>query len=582
MPEDLVVAATLGRRDLQVLVVFNEKLCRAPVRNVGAFDRALLKPECRYRFWLPESFPPDDIKECRVDACWKERQLQFDQRLDCRLATAKDLGVAVNGDEPDLWLIPGLLWRYLLELKQELQEGKVTLRRFLLLYTDRDKATRWAADEPRAAALLLHDWLQSWLPGVCQGVIEALPYLTGIEDVYVQDQTNSKFLRPAVTTRIDQKLWEGGAFRGSKVRLHDAGGIPAVSDMLRSLARFRFGPDNVQYRLPVESDEQPERLSASLTTAVENLEARRRVCDLVRRGEFQAAKGLADEFARSADRVDARWVRCVSAVARYFQGYMTDASAQAGQLPGTKTGIKLQEVLAAHWPKSYHVAMRAEAALIAQDILAAATLTVTFLDVALLDAIDATLRIDPDQPCVEWSSREINFSRFRPTKSELRSCARAIGTAGREWLRSVTEADLDAWLRWPDLRAERLWQEHTLSRVIRDVGNRRDLAQALDALLDGLRKPTNNGNVPADFRNIIIHSLPTDEEIRRMVDVFASRSLWYRASGDQPMAFLGRSTLPAAVLTALGVGHARQLYEQLIDRLIGDIEACPFSAEHDR
>ena len=100
MPEDLVVAATLGRRDLQILVVFNEKLCRTPVRNVGAFDQALLKPECRYQFWLPESSPPDDIKECKVDAFWREGQLKFDQHLHCRLATAANLGVTVNGDEP--------------------------------------------------------------------------------------------------------------------------------------------------------------------------------------------------------------------------------------------------------------------------------------------------------------------------------------------------------------------------------------------------------------------------------------------------------------------------------------------------
>jgi hypothetical protein len=178
-------------------------------------------------------------------------------------------------------------------LKQELQHGRITLRRFLLLHTDRGETGRWVETEPRAAAPLLRDWLQGWLPGVSQGVVEAVAYLNPNEDIHVKDETDSQFLRPAVTIRIDEKLWESGKFRGSHVRLHDAGGIPAVTDVLRSLARFRFGPDKVQYRPPVEPGRRPqsfEVLPGRQVTAVENIEARRRTCDLVRRGEFRAAK----------------------------------------------------------------------------------------------------------------------------------------------------------------------------------------------------------------------------------------------------------------------------------------------------
>jgi len=434
---------------------------------------------------------------------------------------------------------------------------------------------------------LLHDWLQSWLPGVRQGVVEVVPYLTGTEDVYVQDQTNSKFLRPAVTTRIDEKLWESGKFRGSKVRLHDAGGIPAVSDMLRSLARFRFGPDNVQYRLPVESDEQPERLSDSLTTAVENLEARRRVCDLVRRGEFQAAKGLADECATSADRVNALWVRCVDAVARYFQGYMTHARNRAAKLTSTNTGASLQALLPDHnrdrWPQSLHIAMRAQAALTAQDFLSAAALTVTFFDVALLDGIVATLYKHSDQskqhdkPLVDWSRREIRRDQFRPNDLDLRSCALAV-QKGVGWRPSFDlDKDLNPWIQKRTLRANQPWQKCTLSRAIREVGKHRKLAQALDALLEGLYKGANkDDDTPANFRNIITHSLPEQHQIEQMVKLFADRSLWY-GKADQAMSFLDSSTRPATVLTALGVDDAEHLYQQLIDGLVNDIEACPIS-----
>lgn len=582
MPQDLVVVATLGQRDLQGLVMLDGDLYKTSVKPVGAFHQALLHQELRYRFWLPES-PDSGVKERDV-AVWKEGQLQFEQGgrafPQYRLATAADLGVAVDGKKPDLWLIPGLLWKYLLELKQELQQGRVTLRRFLLLYTDRGEAGTWAETEPRAAAPLLRDWLQGWLPGVSQGVIEAVAYLIGNEDMYVKDQTDSQFLRPAVATRIDEKLWEDGKFRGSQVRLHDSGGIPAVSDMLRSLARFRFGPDKIQYRPPVEPGRQPqplEVLPGRPVTAVENLEARRRACDLVRRGEFQAAKVLADEFAESTNSPATRWGRCVAAVARYFQGYMTDARDWATQLTCTHTGAGLQALLADRWPQSLHVAMRAQAALIAQDFLSAASLTVTFLDVALLDAVDAALRLldTPDKPCVDWASRQIDRSHFRPTESQLRHCAGTVRTTVA-WLPSFNDADLGAWVRWSHLRAHQLWQEYTLSRAICDVGKCPDLAQALETLSEGLHKPTNRGNIPANFRNIIIHSLPSQEEIQRTVDLFASRFLWHREAG-QPMSFLDSRARPAAVLTALGVGYAQQLHQQLIDGLVGDIEACPLT-----
>jgi hypothetical protein len=54
----------------------------------------------------------------------------------------------------------------------------------------------------------------------------------------------------------------------------------------------------------------------------------------------------------------------------------------------------LEHILDPAWPMSLHVALRTEAALAAEDVLNAASLTRTFLDVAEYDVINRTLSRD--------------------------------------------------------------------------------------------------------------------------------------------------------------------------------------------
>jgi hypothetical protein len=258
----------------------------------------------------------------------------------------------------------------------------------------------------------------------------------------------------------------------------------------------------------------------------------------------------------------------------YFRGYMSYARNQAAQLIPTHTGDSLQKLLANHWPKSLHVAIQAQAALVAQDVLSAAALTVTFFDVALLDAIDATFRKDSSRPCVAWARRAIDSSNFCLDEQKLSMCT-AVAKHANGWRPSFDYIGQKPWAQDRDrlIRPYQLWQKYTLTHAIHNVGNHPKLAQALKALLEDLyKRPPDNS--PADFRHTIIHSLPSQGEIQQMIDLFARRSLWHRET-DQSMSFLDSHTRPAAVLAALGIDNAEQLYQQLINGLINDIETCP-------
>ena len=102
------------------------------------------------------------------------------------------------------------------------------------------------------------------------------------------------------------------------------------------------------------------------------------------------------------------------------------------------------------------------------------------------------------------------------------------------------------------------------------MGGQPGLEKALMELSESLHRESNRGNIPADLRNVIIHSVPTQEEIQLTIQLFESRKLWHRVSG-QPRSFLHPSTHAVAVLGALGVADPLARYEQLVDAVYDDI-----------
>ena len=570
---ELVVAVTLGQRDLQVLAVSDGQVFSfsPDSRQTRAFHQWLLDDPKSCDIVAPDQTACEIIEQQRFDM--KEGKISLPGNGRFVLATNADIGRA-GPDEGKVLVYPKLLSESLRVLKRELSDGSICLRQVLVLYTQRDADSRWAAGEPIAAKRFA-DWLEGWL-AVDSGTVLVVPFLRGREEVTRKDQAGNQHLLPEAAGRIDRAIRDAASLAETgeaTIRLHDSGGIPQSSPVLQAAARLHFGI-RVQYKAPVERADSPVVSPAPgiLFSPVAVLEARRRACDLVQRGEFQAAAELAREFL--TDGASWNWTRCLAAAARYFQGYLEDARRQTGTLNDCPTRQALERILAPGWPMSLHVALRTEAALAAEDVLNAASLTRTFLDVAEYDVINRTLSRDQQQPCMDRATRQITWKLLDLTRDQLRQSVNDLPNVA-DWIRMPMQHYVDSWLQGPTMGTTYVWQKYAMFCVIGSNREHAGLAQALTNLLDALYRRTNTGNIPAQFRNIQMHSVVTDQEIRLMIQLFESESrlLWWRRSGGS-RSCLHPETRVAAALAALGVADGQSLYGNLVQALVSDLRSC--------
>lgn len=576
---ELVVAVTFGQRDLQVLGVANDGVVSVSPegKQVRTFHQWLLDHEDGYDVVGPDEFTTPIKEQGRFAMAASGVQLPGAGCV--QLAKNSDLGRS-KPEDGRLLVYPKLLDGPLLSLKRELAGGTARLHRLTILYTHRCKTSPWAAGEP-IAAKVLRTWLQCWFPMVsAEAFVPPVAFLQGMDELYIKDQAENEHLLPQAARRIDEAIADSASCVPETsqpiIRLHDSGGIPQASPVLQASARLHFS-NRVQYHAPTElaspSLDKDDRVV--IIPAVAILEARRRACDLVRRGDFQAAAQLAREFPISGP--SWTWNQCLAAVARYFQGYLEDADKQAEMIGSGPTRRALKSILSPAQPMSLHVALRAEAALAASDFLNAASLTVTFLDVAEYDGINLCLSKNRSQPCMHRASRQIHSSLFAPTKDELHQSVTSACTTA-PWLRPPKPRDLEAWLSADTFRIMYPWQECAVFQLLESHAARPDLGRALRDLLTALHRETNAGNIPADFRNIKDHSVMTDGEIQLMTQLFESdsRLLWWRRRGE-PRSFLASTARAPAVLAALGVTNAQRLYDNLVQGLLSDLRLCPLA-----
>ena len=161
-----------------------------------------------------------------------------------------------------------------------------------------------------------------------------------------------------------------------------------------------------------------------------------------------------------------------------------------------------------------------------------------------------------------------------PTLADVQSAVTALRARRLSWLRRFRDEDVESWFDWDRLRTYALWQELLVVELIGRTGRRSELMGALGQLSQALHEETQTGkHIPAEFRNIIIHSLPTQKEIQLMVQLFESESkqLWHRRK-DEPRTCLALDSRINAVLVALGIPDAGQRYDRLLETLVLDIE----------
>lgn len=549
MTQGLVVAITIGQRDLQLLAEGPGGPRRVSPRKwqVRALHRALLEGLLPYSFDVPDS---DAEEERSVEA----------EFVGGRVVLPERWGLS----EGPVRLVPGLLAAALRALAAEARR----VRRVIFFTTDREQGPR-AEGEPIGAARVLGDWLRA-RAGLAGDVREVVCLERG-EELTLDDGAGNVWMLPAAAEKIDAAVRQARAdFPTATARLHLSGGIPHLAEMVRASSRARF--TTVEDQSPSEDRGGPPR-SRPPFTDVEALQARRQAAELVGQGEFAAAAVLSRRF--SLPGPAGHWQKAVQAAALYFAGYMTDARDAGGQLPETRTGPLLAEIAGSGLPQAFHVAMRAEAALRAGDVLAGASLSVTFHDVALYDAADAALRANRDESCIEWDRRLILLGRFAP-KAEDAKRAGAVASASGYHPR-VADHEIDAWLGGDEATCKLPWQEWLLCRLVATVGKNRPLADAIDHFSSGLHKRDGKGHPPADFRNRLIHSLPDQGEIEQMVRLFEGRRLWHRPGGPSG-SFLHGSALAAAVLGHLGVQQPVEMYDHLVAALLDDIANSPLHA----
>jgi hypothetical protein len=591
MSSNVVAAITIGQRDLQIFAVGTGKPERlsVDVNDLGFLHRAVLEKRVVARLWVPDasSRPTELDRGPRVSFRDGRVQAPPGYRLDRKKELPK--GVEESsfwfvpeeaGDEPAFWFLPGVVGEALEEIV-----GTTRPARIILFHTDRGAGAERSAKEPVAAAPLLADWLKK------QGFDVRIVCVLGPgEDLHVQDEGRNKSLLPLAAHRIDEALWEAAReIPNSTCDLYTSAGIPEFSQVVQASAQFRFPA--VRHRHSSE-DRGAARIPTVKFTAVQVLQARKQACQLVRRGEFEAAGVLAAGFASPGE--PGNWVRAVRMAASYFRGYQEDAGEQAKGSPQPLTAAQLRGVIGETKTHSLHVALRAEAALRRRDVLAAASLTATFLDVVMIDAVDSTLRKVEGVPCADTNRRGILWDDFRPDGRAIYDAAMVVlpvhawiprPRRGMDWSNSV-----NAWIEmYGNLKCHDMWQKVVMTRLIRDLSGRGDLADALDHYNEALNRWHDNLLVPgvpcrpADLRNRIVHSLPTQDELDNVIAAFAAPriGLWRRQE-DETLSFLAAGSRAATVFEAIGVRDAWQRYEALVAALTADIEGCPLVPDEGR
>lgn len=578
-PYPIVVIVTLGGNDLQFLVKHNGKLKRASPRNTGEVHRALRNGKNLCEWWLPATIASEveELKEHRyrfnpMEGFKPEVGGNADstRASEVRLADFADLGLPeAKISSPQL--IPGILWRDLLTLRNELRNRKVRLCRFLLIHTDRDAENRWANEEPSATAPLLAAWLPGWL-GVPAGTVEVISALRGMEELHVKNEQGAVFLLPEAGERIDRSLrTSADRFPGSTARLHDAGGMPAIVEATRASTRLNFS--TIEYRTPPDGHAANLRTVAGLRhTVVETMEARRRVLDLIHRGQFLIASGLATGF--DSDGPESTWVRVLAAIGCYIQGYMTKTRELAKKLVGTHSQEVLEAISGGEHIRSLHVALRADAALRAEDYLGSATLTGTFFEVALFDAVDQCLRRREDESCINWVRKTVRSDKWALKPRDLIRLGNQVQAQSLSWLR-MELANVAEWSRRSQLLATDREKKHILIEAVRE----KDLwlGDSLFRLSEQLNTEDAQENILGEFRNKVVHSLPPESEIKKSAQLFVDRRVWAELANGRKT-FL-EQCVPADVLHALGVTEPGRFYDELVTAVVRDVLRHPTKSQ---
>jgi hypothetical protein len=407
----------------------------------------------------------------------------------------------------------------------------------LVLSTDRGENDKQGNKEPVATFTFVKEWLTG-LGGPQDNITEAI-YLRENESL----EGKGLPIHPEVAKRLEAVV--RNFYRpNNKLRLITTGGIPSVKDVLQEAAYLIAG----KYAANLFKTELDE-VGLAMATPLDALRIRRQCLFHVQRGAFLEAYAVAQPFHRAPEAQD--WVEPLRQAAELLNGNPVHKSGEALALP------VLGEILGyAQKAACLLVAIRVESALLTERWLEAINGSMTFLEAAFHDAINAWTK----DHCKEYEPRRRRMV-FRAEPSEILIENDALKPWGGKinpsnyranvWnyqANMVGEKSLDAW-----------------SKVLENP--------AIDALRTAFYDSSSQGRL-ADYRNYNTHGVLTQKECDAAIKRFMGANLWSQGL-DNPVgrpspgkAFLDRPLVANTINSLLPTSiEPAELYRRLINQL---------------
>jgi len=535
----LILFVNGGSTDLQVLIQENGEYYRVKIKdNIRAFHQALLDGKQAYHIANEHVTKQDNYK-----VGWQNGQPSLSAQ------TAK-----IVDEQSTIQLVPAKLLRVVEKLKRDYQVIKA-----VVFYTHREKDRQ----EPIAVGEILADWLKDYF-GLTTDDVSHVNILPNRKRIEGPDERDYPVNRDTVKI-IDQTVHElAEATDKNCIACVSASGMQDVKNLIKACVRFHFSPWQERFMEMEVKEREDEAVEINqIPTAVDSFHAREHAIALIRQGDFAGAYGAVKHL--EGDPNENVWVKKVADVSDYFGGQLGKNRADLADY--------LEDFTNKEAPRCLLVAMRTETALLSGHIADAISLTITFWDAAILDAINKAYPQEVET--IEEVENRIVFSLDYQVDPKL--------IKGDKPCVDADEFPKDGHYRY-NLMGSHPWiWLKLIDRKLKQAKDNNDesppnLVDYLKAYSNALDKKTSlkGHEIPIrakDWRNVNTHSLLKLGQSEIAETIFIDADLWTKKTDAKPIAgscFLAQD-LVDNVLKELGQTNVSQRYDQLIKGVCGEL-----------